>query len=194
MSKECLIQNTELKMYMWTRFPSIRGEKSGVQRTLSSYWIYSNILLSFSLNLHIPFSPLYQRISGILMSFNVGYGINGNSFITLFNVMHPSKIRLFFINSPRSAVVALINTSLGLVRTDSIMIFTLRGGNWGKSSDSPKTSQWKNQNWKPTLDSQFSALLKSLLFVHFCVRYMVQKHISAVNQHLLLNLHIWQNI
>ena len=90
-------------------FPLWAG-KSGVQRTLSSYWIYSNLLLSFSLYTQIPFSPLYQRMSGILMSFNVGYGISGNSFISLFNVIHPSKIRLFFINSPGSAVVALINT------------------------------------------------------------------------------------
>ena len=103
------------------------GEKWGAKNS----FIILNLLqyTAFSLNLQIPFSPLYQRISGILRSFNVGYGINGNSFITLFNVMHPSKIRLFFINSPRSAVVALINTSLGVVRTDSIMIFTLRGGN-----------------------------------------------------------------
>ena len=65
------------------------GRQRGWKELFSIYWVYSNLLLSFSLYLWISFFPLYQTSfgikSGILMSFNVGYGISCNSFITLFN-------------------------------------------------------------------------------------------------------------
>lgn len=188
MSKECTYTEYKGCQTVQVNQISLYGENVGCKELF--HHIGCNLLLSFSLYLQIPFSPLYQRMSGILMSFNVGYGISGNSFITLFNVMHLSKIRLFFINSWKCCCGSHQYT-WDLVRTHSIIIFILwgRNRNWGKSSDSPKTSQWRNQNSKPTLDSQFSALLKSLLYVNICVKYMVQKYISAVNQHLLLNLH-----
>ena len=111
-------------------------------------------------------------------------------------VIIPLKTRHFFIKSPGSAAMALINKPNDPVRTDSIIIFILQGESrdWGQSSDSPKTSQYRSHNSKPTLDSHFRALLETVLFINICVSYTVQKQISVPNQHLLVNLHIWHNI
>lgn len=87
-------------------------------------------------------------------------------------VVPPSKNRTVLIKSPKSTAMAL-NKPNDLVKVDSSIIFILQGEkrDWKKSSDSPKTSQWKFMIQKKLLTPNSMLSSRSIISQYFCYLY-----------------------